>query len=133
MIMRQILTKKRLVKYAQVYAMIPGIITAKARNFEGIMFKGVGDDYHWDVMKDFLIDGRVIDTQSDSVSNDIMISKVTSKRLKMNVGDPMIVSFFKDRKQIKKRMEVVGIYKLFQPHLQVFLLLLFLEVEQFKK
>ena len=98
------------VKYAQVYAMIPGIITAKARNFEGIMFKGVGDDYHWEIMEDFLIDGRVIDTQSDSVSNDIMISKVTSKRLRMNVGDPMIVSFFKDRKQIRKRMEVVGIY-----------------------
>jgi lipoprotein-releasing system permease protein len=98
------------VKYVQVYAMIPGIITAKARNFEGIMFKGVGDDYHWEVMKDFLVDGRVINTQSDSVSNDIMISKVTSKRLKMNVGDFMIVSFFKDRKQIRKRMEVVGIY-----------------------
>ena len=98
------------VKYAQVYAMIPGIITAKERNFEGIIFKGVGDDYHWEIMEDFLIDGRVIDTQSDSVSNEIMISKVTSKRMKMNVGDPMIVSFFKDRKQIRKRLKVVGIY-----------------------
>jgi len=98
------------VKYAQVFAMIPGIITAKERNFEGIMLKGVGDDFHWEVMKDFLVDGRIIDTQSDSVSNDIIISKVTSKRLKMNVGDPMIVSFIKDRKRIRKRMEVVGIY-----------------------
>lgn len=98
------------VKYAQVFAIIPGIITAKERNFEGIMLKGVGDDYHWEVMKDFLIDGRVIDTQSDTVSNEIIISKVTSKRLKMKVGDPMIVSFIKDRKRIRKRMEVVGIY-----------------------
>lgn len=98
------------VKYAQVFAIIPGIITAKARNFEGIMLKGVGEDYHWEIMNDFLIDGRIINTQSDTVSNDIMISKVTSKRLKLNVGDPMIVSFIKDRKRIRKRMEVVGIY-----------------------
>ncbi len=98
------------VKYAQVYAMIPGIITAKAKNFEGIMMKGVGDDYHWNIMEDFLVEGRVIDTQSDTVSNEIMISKVTSKRLKMKVGDRTNVSFFKDRKQLIRRLEVVGIY-----------------------
>lgn len=98
------------VKYAQVYSIISAIIETKDRSLEGIQLKGVGDDYHWEIMEDFLTSGRIINTKSDTISSDIMISKVTASRLKLEVGDKLILNFLKNRQRLRKRMTVVGIY-----------------------
>ena len=91
------------------FATIPGIIKSKTA-LEGVILKGVGEDYNWDFIKDYLEVGQVIDYPADKVSEAIIISRTTANRLEVGPGDKFIIHFVRGGKQKRKRFEVVGIY-----------------------
>lgn len=98
------------VKYIQPYAFVPGILNRK-ETFEGIIIKGVSNDFNFEQMSPYLKRGRFI-TYNDSVaSRDLLISEQTAKRMKIDTADKLIIHFLKDRQSIKKAFKVVGIYK----------------------
>ncbi len=97
------------VKHIQVFATLPGVIRSEAE-IEGIILKGIGRDYNWDNLKEYLKEGRQI-FLTDSISREILISRQTADRLKLKVNDKLIVHFIKNNDQIQKRFTVVGIYK----------------------
>ena len=98
------------VKHIQVFANIPGIIKTKTE-IEGIILKGIGTDYSWEYMDDYLIDGNRLEF-GDQISRDIIISEQTASRLLLKVGDKIVIYFIKgEGQQIPKRLNVKGIYK----------------------
>ena len=61
------------VDYMQATAHKPALILTE-NDFEGIVLKGVGADYNWEGLSEFLIQGRWIDTES-SLNNEVVVSK----------------------------------------------------------
>ena len=46
------------IKHIQAVASKAGIIRTE-KSFEGIVFKGVGKDYDWDNLNEYLVEGRI--------------------------------------------------------------------------
>jgi lipoprotein-releasing system permease protein len=98
------------VKHIQVFANIPGIIKTRTE-IEGIILKGIGKDFLWEYMDDYLIGGERL-ALADTISRDIIVSEQTANRLLLEVGDNMVIYFIKgEDQQIPKRLTVKGIYK----------------------
>ncbi|MES2812623.1 MAG: FtsX-like permease family protein [Bacteroidota bacterium] len=99
------------IKHIQAVASKAGIIrTEKA--FEGIVFKGVGKDYDWDNLNEYIIEGRVPNLKSD-LNNEIIISEYLANRLELKLGDKCNTFFMKEGENKLPNLRVfkiVGIY-----------------------
>jgi lipoprotein-releasing system permease protein len=98
------------VRHVQAVAHIPAIITTK-EEMEGIILKGVGEDYDWDVMRSFLVNGEVFDPEDTTSERPMVLSEYTSNRLQVKPGDRFILHFLKEDRQLQRRYTVSGIYK----------------------
>ena len=99
------------VTHIQAIAIKAGIIRTESA-FEGIIFKGVGQDYKWDNIKDYLISGS-IPNFSKSINQEVLISHFLAKRLKLIVGDSFNTFFIKENQnQLPniRRFKIVGIF-----------------------
>ena len=99
------------VKKVQVYATKAGIIRTP-NEFEGIILKGVDQDYDWAFFKEYLVAGD-IPKIDEKISNEVLISNITSNRLKLKVGDTFHMFFVKDnpnKAPNSRKFLVSGIY-----------------------
>lgn len=97
------------VRHVQSFAILPGILTTK-RDFEGVILKGVDFDFDWENMDQYILEGEPLRMEEDTVSDAILISRETARRTGLKVGNKCIVSFVKERDQLKRRFTVCGIY-----------------------
>ena len=81
------------VTHVQKVAIKAGLLKSKT-DFDGIVFKGVSEDYKWENLKSFLVEGR-FPKITDSPSEQILISQVIANRLSVGVGD-QISAFFQN-------------------------------------
>ena len=82
------------VTHIQAIATKAGIIrTEKA--FEGIVFKGVGTDYQWSNIKEYLVAGR-LPNLSSQLNSEVVISQFLADRLQLKVGDAFNTFFIKE-------------------------------------
>jgi lipoprotein-releasing system permease protein len=99
------------VVHIQAVATKAGIIrTADA--FEGIVFKGVGTDYKWDNIKEYLVSGR-LPNLSTQLNSEVLISQYLANRLKLEVGDGFNTFFMKEGENKLpniRRFKIVGIF-----------------------
>jgi lipoprotein-releasing system permease protein len=99
------------IKNVQVYATKGGIIRTET-DFEGIIFKGVANDYNWSFFSEYLVEG-VVPNYNDDVSFDVLISEIIADRLKIKLGDEFNILFVKDDPNMAPWIRVVntvGIY-----------------------
>ena len=82
------------VKKVQVYATKAGIIRTP-NEFEGIILKGVDQEYDWSFFKEYLASGETPKLGS-KISNDVLISSKTAARLTLSVGDEFHIFFVKN-------------------------------------
>ncbi|MEY4011758.1 MAG: hypothetical protein RIT22_882 [Bacteroidota bacterium] len=99
------------ISHIQAIATKAGIIrTEKA--FEGIIFKGVGTDYQWDNLKEYLIAGQ-LPNLSSQLNNEVVISQFLADRLQLKVGD-LFNTFFINENQNQlpniRRFKITGIF-----------------------
>ena len=73
------------IKHVQATATKAGIIRT-AEDFEGVVVKGVGEDYDWSYFKDFLVEGKLPD-YSSNLNDEVLISRYLADRLHLNIGD----------------------------------------------
>ena len=85
------------VSHVQRVAIKGGLLKSRSE-FEGIFFKGVGDDYKWKNLENFLVDGN-FPKFNDTPSNKIIISQVIADRLSVGVGDELKSYFQNSRSQ----------------------------------
>lgn len=98
------------VKHVQAVAHIPAIITTRDE-MEGIILKGIGEDFDWQVMQGFLVAGDVFDPLDTAAASPVVISEYTARRLLVVPGDRFILHFLKQDRQVQRRYTVSGIYK----------------------
>ncbi|KDN53722.1 ABC transporter permease [Flavobacterium seoulense] len=99
------------VSHIQAVASKAGIIrTADA--FEGIVFKGVGVDYNWVNIKEYLVSGRLPNV-SAQLNPEVVISQYLANRLKLKVGDSFNTFFIKEGQNKLpniRRFKIVGVF-----------------------
>lgn len=99
------------VTHIQAVATKTGIIRTES-TFEGIVLKGVGKDYDWKSIKEYLLEGKLPDVNSN-LNNEIIISKFLANRLHLKLGDKFITFFLKNevnKYPNKRNFEIVGIF-----------------------
>ncbi len=90
------------------FATKPGIIKTDDE-FQGIVIKGVGEDFDWNFFSKNLIDGSVPIMRKDSTVNDVLISKLLADKLQLKTGDDFLTYFIQDKVRVRK-FTVSGIY-----------------------
>ena len=99
------------VEHIQAIVSKAGIIRTETA-FEGIIFKGVGNDYKWDNIKEYLVSGKLPD-YSKNVNQEVVISQFLANRLNLKVGDQFNTFFIKEN-QIQlpniRRFKIVGVF-----------------------
>ena len=93
------------------YAYKPGIIKTKD-NIEGIIIKGLDEDYDWAFINSFIKEGQVLDLQPDETSRDLLISETTAKRLNLTINSRVVIYFMRseDANRIGRAFKVKGIF-----------------------
>ncbi|MDO5609089.1 MAG: ABC transporter permease [Capnocytophaga sp.] len=89
-----------------------GIIRTE-NTYESVIAKGVGTDYDWSQMTQFLVEGSIPDYTKNDISNDILISQYLANRLQLKLGENANALFLKDENsQIpnQRNFKIVGIY-----------------------
>lgn len=98
------------IRHIQVYANKPGIIKSK-NDIEGIIVKGIGKDFDWQYLKQFLREGEPLDLQDSTMSREIILSELTANRLNLKIGDSFIIYFVKKESQTPRKFKLKGIYR----------------------
>jgi lipoprotein-releasing system permease protein len=96
-------------EHIQKYIIFPAIISTK-ESYEGLVLKGVGDDFDSLKFSKYLKSGSVPDFGNSKTISDIMISKYTADRLKLSVDRNVLINFITDSEQIRKKVRIAGIY-----------------------
>jgi lipoprotein-releasing system permease protein len=93
----------------QTYATKAGVIK-KNNEILGVVLKGVDQRYNWNFFNENLISGNVPLFNDSITENSILISKNISSKMKLNVGDEMIMYFMEKPVRVRKFV-ISGIYK----------------------
>ena len=99
------------IRHVQAVAMKSGIIRTET-DFEGAIFKGVGEDFDWVYFKEFLVEGR-IPSFSKKWSEEVLVSQYLADRLGFKLGDYFQMAFLKsdlERPPNIRKFNIVGIY-----------------------
>jgi len=97
--------------HVQAIASKAGIIRTETA-FEGIILKGVGADYQWNNIKEFIISGRLPD-YSRGINQEVLISQFLANRLNLKVGDNFNTFFIKENQNQPpniRRFKITGIF-----------------------
>ena len=97
------------VNYIQAYATKAGIIKNN-NEILGVVLKGVDQDYNWSFFYENLISGDTPSFNDSIAKNSILISQNISKKMKLDVGDDMLIYFMEQPTRVRKFI-VSGIYK----------------------
>ncbi|QNJ98247.1 lipoprotein-releasing system permease protein [Constantimarinum furrinae] len=99
------------IDHIQVTASKAGVIRTET-DFEGIVVKGVSEDYNWAYFDDFLVEGDLPDFSGD-LGNEILLSSYLANRLQLQLNDK-IVTFFLNEDSTKpprtRGFVIKGIY-----------------------
>ena len=98
------------IQHVQAVASKAGIIRTESA-FEGIVFKGVGNDYQTDNIQEYLISGRLPNLKS-TLNDEVLISQFLTNRLGLKLGDRFITYFMKENSEgyNLRNFKIVGIY-----------------------
>ena len=96
------------VRFIQRFGTIPGIVKAN-ESIQGIVLKGVGEEYNWDFMQSILTEGAVPVFNDTVRSDDILISTELARLLNVKVGDKLRM-YFVQNTILQRRFTVTGLY-----------------------
>ena len=100
------------ISHIQAVASKAGIIRTED-TFEGIIAKGVGKDYNWEVFSEYLQEGRLPDFKGE-LNTEVLMSSFMARRLQLKVGDEFFTFFLKDEDPSKtpnqRKFKIAGIY-----------------------
>lgn len=98
------------VKHIQTYFTKPGIIKTD-NDFQGIVLKGVGEDYDWDFFKKNIVEGAVINPKDTTLQNQAIVSQSIANKLHFKVGDSYLCYFVEEDGKVRyRKFNITGIY-----------------------
>lgn len=99
------------ISHVQAVATKGGVIRT-ADTFEGVIAKGVGTDYNWEVLEEYLVDGRLPD-YSGKLNDEVLLSRVIADRLQLKTGDSFFIFFPKEddlSNPNQRNFKITGLY-----------------------
>lgn len=106
------------ITHIQAVATKAGIIRTETA-FEGIIFKGVGKDYQWDNLKEYLVAGN-LPNLINQLNEEVLISEFLANRLNLKVGDRFNTFFMKEDTNQRPNLRVFKITGIFNSGFQEF-------------
>lgn len=106
------------INHIQAVASKAGIIRTETA-FEGIIFKGVGKDYRWENLKEYLVAGN-LPNLNNQLNEEVLISEFLANRLNLKVGDRFNTFFMKEDTNQKPNLRVFKITGIFNSGFQEF-------------
>ncbi len=99
------------VTHVQAVTSKAGIIRT-SETFEGVIYKGLGDDYDWSRIEDYITEGRKPDL-TGALNNETLFSTYLANRLELTVGDKAIIHFVnqEDQRFRSRALNIVGLYE----------------------
>ncbi len=120
------------IKNVQVFAQKAGILKTET-DFEGVILKGVGPDYDWTFFEEYIYKGE-LPKYTDTLSNDIMISKYLADALHLEVGDDARVWFVRENLNKAPKVRKFTIHAIYDSGFQEFdETYLFCDIKQIQK
>jgi lipoprotein-releasing system permease protein len=99
------------VRQVQAFATKNAILKT-AETIEGVLFKGVEENYDFNNIRQFLVSGRWINFSDSGYSSEINLSASTAAMLKLKVNDQVLIYFIQPGSAPRPRkLTVAGIYK----------------------
>lgn len=102
------LSKLACVKNIQAFGIKAGIMKTKTE-FQGIVLKGVDQNFDWTFFKRNLVEGRIPNI-NDTIINEILISKTLASLLHLKTGEDVALYFIQEPVKFR-RMHIVGQYQ----------------------
>lgn len=106
--LRKILDETPFIEDYALQASIPAILKT-SDDFKGAYLKSLTGRNNITFVKEALISGRIPDYSNDSSKNDIVISDIIAKRLRLKTGDKIDTYFITDQ-LMARRLNIAGIY-----------------------
>lgn len=99
------------VAHVQAVATKAAIVRTET-DFEGIIVKGLGEDYNWSNFGEFLKAGKLPDF-SNNLNDEVLISSYLANRLQLKVGDKIPTYFLREESErpLLRAFEITGIYE----------------------
>lgn len=97
------------VRHVQEYAHKVGVVKTEDEVF-GMFIKGVGKSFDTASFNHNIVQGRFIKFPDSGYAREIVLSTMIANKLKVNVGDEVLVHFFQNPPRFRK-LEVAGIYE----------------------
>jgi len=100
----------REVKSIHQYALKEGVIET-GDNIQGIILKGVAQDYNWSFFEKNLKEGSIPDFSKEESKDQLLLSSFLAGRLKIGIGEKVAIYFQNAKGSMSQRnFEVAGIY-----------------------
>ncbi|MBO4499076.1 MAG: ABC transporter permease [Bacteroidaceae bacterium] len=97
------------VRHVQRYVEKPGILRTDSA-FQGFILKGVGPEYDFSFLSDYLVEGAMPDWTDSLSSNALLLSKSLADKMCYSIGDAVDVYFVQERVRMR-RLTLVGLYR----------------------
>ncbi|MFT4030983.1 MAG: FtsX-like permease family protein [Siphonobacter sp.] len=98
------------IRHLQMVAHKAGILKTP-ESVQGVILKGVGNDYDWQTFQENMVAGRLPDFKKDTAdSKEILISQRIATQLKLKIGDGIVIYFLQKPPRPRKLM-ITGIYE----------------------
>lgn len=97
------------VSHVQRYATKPGMIMT-ADNFQGMIVKGVAQEYDWTYLKTHLQEGEIPALTDSVASNRVLVSRSMADKLSLKVGDKLYTYYIEGNVRAR-RLTVSGIFQ----------------------
>lgn len=98
------------VRNVSVFGYASGILWGED-NFETLIYKGLGPDYHWDRFRPFLKRGVIPVLASRGYNDSILISENIARKLLLDVGSEVKMMFIKQGKKARlRKFFIAGIF-----------------------
>ncbi len=106
------------IKHIQAVASKAALIRTEDA-FEGIVYKGVGKDYEWSNISEYLVSGKLPDV-TGKLNEEVLMSQFMANRLKLKTGDKFNTFFMKEGGSQKPNLRVFKIAGIYNSGFQEF-------------
>ncbi|HPX75374.1 MAG TPA: ABC transporter permease [Bacteroidales bacterium] len=85
-------------------------IAKTEEDLQGVIFKGIDNDFDWKFFKQYLTEGDTLLISDSSRNNGVVVSASIANALKLNVGDSFSAYFIQEPPRMRK-FTIIGIYE----------------------
>ena len=110
--LRNLISNRAAVQHIQAFGRKAGIMK-QGDDFEGLVLKGVGPDYHWGELETYLTSGKPLHLGGADYNDSIIISESIAARLQLSLFDRVSMYFVREapRPPLLRKFYIAGTYR----------------------